>query len=247
MATNNYLHIAVNEYKTEIFRFTSIDWLLHDIVQRENTLLSPRKWDDPYENALAGNIRIKRSDGSFLPYFLRNRVYGQCWTDIQETDSFWRMYSPDKNGVRLRSTIGKLYRSLERSRVSHGNSCFIGRVQYKSETEIKRLFNDKVWVEKHFRGRGTEGHAETLLIKRNEFRPESEIRLLYLDPHNIDYGDCFAYNYMPSAVISEITFDPRMSASLYKTYKAILRYAGYSGEVNKSTLYRSPRITISIP
>jgi len=243
MTKGNYINIALNEGNTPIYRFTQIKWLLDSIMQKNNTLLSPRKWNDPFENALAREIRLSRPDGSTSPHPLRNRVYGQCWTLTPETDAFWRMYAPHGDGVRLRSTVRKVYQSLERSQDLHAISCFIGRVQYKTEKEITAS-----WANQQFVGQGTRGHVETLLLKRMEFQPESEVRLLYLDPHNTDYGDVFSYKIKPSSMILilEVTLDPRMTDSLFDTYKSILLSAGFAGEINKSTLYRAPKITLTI-
>jgi hypothetical protein len=125
-------------------------------------------------------------------------------------------------------------------------ACFIGRVEYKSGEEILALFNDKEWVIHNFRGQGTQGHVATLLLKRTEFTPEDEVRLLYLDPHNKDYGDSFTYQTEPSAFVEEVTFDPRMKDTEFCTYKSILERYGFAGEINKSGLYKAPDIEISI-
>ena len=247
MIKDNYVGIEQKDRGMPIYRFTSMKRLLESLVQKQNTLLSPRKWEDPYENALAASLRYERKDGSTVPYPLRNRVYGQCWTIVPETDAFWRMYVPPREGVRIKSTIRKLHRSLELSCSAYASmSCFIGRVQYKSEEEITSLFNDNDWVKDHFRNQGTPGHVETLLLKRTEFIPESEVRLLYLDPHNRDHGDSFSYDFDPSSTILEVTFDPRMEDTLCQTYESILKISGFTGEINKSHLYRTPKITICV-
>jgi len=108
------------------------------------------------------------------------------------------------------------------------------------------MFNDKRWVKRHFQNQGARGHLKTLLLKRVEFKPENEIRLLYFDPHNKDYGDVYHYTIDPSSTFSEITFDPRMEDTLYSTYESVLRSIGFDGEINKSHLYRAPQLTICV-
>ncbi|MFZ2445880.1 MAG: DUF2971 domain-containing protein [Syntrophobacteraceae bacterium] len=245
MMHEEYINIERNEYATAIYRFTDVKWLLDSIVGKRNTLLSPRIWEDPFENALANQFRHLRSTAL---YHFRNRVYGQCWTFQPETDAFWRAYLPQGDGVRLKSTVHKLYRSLEteisRTTLSH-MSCCIGRVHYKQEDEIISLFHDKEWVQNVFLNQGTLGHVKSLLLKRMEFEYESEVRLLYLDPHNIDHGNLFSYDIDPFSTILEVTFDPRMEDTLYHTYESILKSFGFTGEINKSRLYTAPKITIS--
>ena len=172
---------------------------------------------------------------------LRDRVYGQCWTRVEETDATWRMYVPDENGVRLKTTIRKLHQSLHRSQAAYASiSCFIGRVEYKTEDELSAQLSDRKWNNDHFLGVGSQGQAESLLFKREAFKPEQEIRLIYLDPHNIGGDDFYHYELNASAVIEQITFDPRMEDSLYDTYSSIIRKYRYSGDIGKSTLYQLP-------
>ena len=245
---DNYIRITKRERSAPVYRFTTIEQLLNMVVQKINILVAPHKWDDPFENALAKHISLLRPDGSTSHYPFRNRAYGQCWTLTKETDAFWRMYVPKGSGVRLCSTIRKLYKSLEdKCPVPYASmACFIGKVDYKSSKEITYLFNDKEWVNNNFRGQGTYGHVNTLLLKRKEFEPENEVRLLYLDPLNKDHGAFFLYLIEPSSVIEEVTFDPRMEDTQYSTYESILRNYGFAGEINKSDLYKAPDIEIRI-
>lgn len=246
--TDNYIRIIQSEQKTDIYRFTTVERLLNMVVQKTNTLVNPRKWEDPFENALAMHIRLIKPDGSTIPYPLRNRAYGQCWTLTRETDAFWRMYIPKGSGVRLRTSIRCLYKSLENNCKNPypSMSCFIGRVDYRTEEELTKCFNDKEWVNDNFHGQGTQGHVDTLLLKRKEFEPENEVRLLYLDPSNKDHGDYFPYSINPSSVITEVTFDPRMDDKLYATYESILKSLDFTGVINKSQLYKVPDINIQV-
>jgi hypothetical protein len=245
---SNYINIPLPERSAPVYRFTTIERLLDMVVQKTNTLTAPRKWDDPFENALAVYLRLRRPDGSTLAYPFRNRVYGQCWTLTKETDAAWRMYVLKDSGVRIRSTIRKLYTSLEKEcpLPFAPMAGFIGRVKYRSGEEITAFFNDEEWVNKNFRGQGTHGHVDTLLLKRTEFVLENEVRLLYLDPHNEDHGDFFPYRIDASSVIEEVTFDPRMGATQCSTYESILKKYGFAGDINKSELYKAPDIKICV-
>jgi hypothetical protein len=242
---DNYLRIERTEWKVPIYRFTSADRILSFIDKHKNTLVSPRKWKDPFENFLSRMI-LRKADGGFYKHPLRDRVYGQCWTTIEETDAAWRMYIPDGNGVRLKTRIRKLHHSLSAQQGYPMMSSYIGRVEYKTEDEISAWLSDPQWVKDHLLEVGCRGQAESLLFKRIEFEPEQEIRLIYLDPHNRGDDDFYHYEVDPSEVIEEITFDPRMEDELYETYSSIIRKLGFSGEVNKSTLYRVPVFEISV-
>ena len=237
---NNYIGISRSEWHTSIYRFTTVSRVLQLVVQCQNTLVSPRKWKDPFENILS-RLPCRKANGETFMHPLRNRVYGQCWTMIEETDATWRMYVPDENGVRLKTTIRKLHQSLHRSQDAYASiSCFIGRVEYKTEDELSAQLSDRKWNNDHFLGVGSKGQAESLLFKREAFKPEQEIRLIYLDPDNIGDNDFYHYELNASDVIEQITFDPRTEDSLYDTYSSILRKYQYSGDIGKSTLYQLP-------
>jgi len=243
---DNYLGIDRKEWSTPIYRFTLVDRLLRLIDKGENTLVSPRKWKDPFENILS-RIIFKKTDRDSFKHPLRDRVYGQCWTMTEETDASWRMYIPDGNGVRLKTTIRKLHQSITQAQDAYATmSCYIGRVEYKTGEELSAWFSDPAWVKEHLLSVGCRGQAESLLFKRKEFEPEQEIRLIYLEPHNKGDDDFYHYEVYPSVVIDEITFDPRMEDGLYETYLSIIHKLGFSGEVNKSNLYQIPFFEISV-
>ncbi|MCJ7546081.1 MAG: DUF2971 domain-containing protein [Deltaproteobacteria bacterium] len=243
---DNYLGIKRDEWNTPIFRFTTVDRILHLIAKGQSTLVSPRKWKDPFENILS-RMLFRKSDGDVFKHPLRDRVYGQCWTMTKETDAAWRMYIPAGNGVRLKTTIKKLHKSLERAQAAYVTmSCYIGRVEYKTEDELNAWFSDPQWVKEHLFSVGCRGQAESLLFKRKEFEPEQEVRLIYLEPHNMGDNDFHHYELNVSDVIEQITFDPRMEDDLYETYSSILRKLGYGGEVGKSTLYQIPKFEIPV-
>lgn len=244
---NNYLGINRNEYNTPIYRFTLVDYLLRLLNKHENTLVSPRKWKDPFEDILS-KFKFKQSNGEFYKHPFRDRVYGQCWTEHGETDAAWRMYVPNGNGVCLKTNINKLYQSLIDSKdityvKTHG---YVGRVEYKKEYELRAWFKDKEWVKDHLLNIGCPKRAESLLFKRIEFKPENEIRLIYLEPNNKIEDEIYHYKVNPSDLIDEIIFDLRMDDSLYETFILITHKLGYSGKVQKSKLYQIPDFEISI-
>jgi len=56
--------------------------------------VSPRKWDDPWENAFRQST-FRKKDGPLIKCPFRDCAYRQCWTLDQERDVFWRMYVPN--------------------------------------------------------------------------------------------------------------------------------------------------------
>jgi len=244
-AKKNYVGITPDEWGSPIYRFTTVERVLKLFNQSQNTLVSPFKWDYPFENLLA-SLTIRGNDDETYQHPNRNNVFAQCWTLTKETDATWRIYVPNGKGVRIKTTIRKLHQSLYNSQGSDAPlSCYIGRVKYKTEKDLETLFTQENWVWNNLFGSGPQGRVNSLLFKRPAFKSEKEIRLIFLD--NIIQGESYLFHYdlEPSNVIMDITFDPRMDDCLFKTYYSILRKLDYSGKIGKSTLYRTPNIEIS--
>lgn len=237
----NYIDIEQHGYEKKIFRIFSIDRLIEMFEQKKNALVKPELWDDPFENFIL-NIPVKDKTGKGSKSILRKRGYGQCWTLNVESDAMWRIYSPDKNGVKIQTTIRKLFRSLYSAQTSYASiSCYIGKVKYYSNKDIEKLISDRIAGRKQFDG--SIGQARSLLFKRWAFRHEKEIRLIFLEPHNQSNSNVYLYPCNPLTFIDRITFDSRMSQRLYEIFKKHLKGIGFQGTLVQSNLYRPPKFT----
>ena len=106
-----------------------------------------------------------------------NSVFGQCWSLLKESDAMWRIYSPEKHGVKVKTTPRKLREALA-LRVEYPEvSAFIGRVRYESGSYLRDMVTDRVRMQNKIFDTSGKGHAETLLFKRDEFAHEEEVRL----------------------------------------------------------------------
>ena len=97
---------------TPIYRIFTLERGLDAVVGKKLTLVRPRLWDDPYENALYQR-KVKTSGGEEVSIDnLRDCLYAQCWTEDGNSDALWRIYSPSKNGFRATTTVGKLLKAI---------------------------------------------------------------------------------------------------------------------------------------
>jgi Protein of unknown function (DUF2971) len=177
----------------------------------------PQDWDDPFENILlkqryhiAGtNIPLEFSR-------LLDRYVGQCWTRRHdETDATWRIYAPGKNGVRVKTTVGKLYEALQRRHgsIHQSGDFFICRVDYFSEEEIcKRARLAMEYQEPGLEESEEDPRLEFLTVKRPEFKHEAEVRVIYRLAKAATTSDRFLLLPSSTSVIEEIVIDPRTDA-----------------------------------
>ena len=223
MPYRNYLNISEAELDEPIYRIMPIVRVL-EMLQKEIIVLSkPKKWDDPFENALLA-ATVVTSRGETGDIAAKNEVYGQCWSLHHETDAMWRIYSHDKQGVKVKTKPRELFSALK----EHVNNnwelkCFIGKVSYLPLDEL----STKLSGINIFETDGT-GIAESLLYKRLEFSHENEVRLIFSGDHHECMADYHPFKIKPNEIIEEIIFDPRMDAELVLAYSKAIEGQGFS-------------------
>lgn len=142
----------------------------------------------------------------------------------------WRIYSQDKQGVKVKSSILKLVDALS-SGVNDlwKNGCFIGKVQYhEGERIIEEL--KKVNPSSH------EDIARSLLLKRTEFEHEQEVRLIL----TMGTGSTVSIDINAHELIDEIVFDPRIDRNIYEAFSKQLVSLGYKKKIRQSSMYTLP-------
>jgi hypothetical protein len=200
-------------------------------------------WDDPLENfilttaakTLAGDLRYD--------FEARNRFYGQCWSLIDESDAMWRIYSHDKMGIKVKTTIRKLIDSLQSSPDASSGECFVGKVKYLDSGALKQRLEDTSWL--HMEAISYDGQAASLLFKRLEFTHEHEVRLLFLD-HRDGGSMIFQHSVEPLELFDEIEFDPRISTEMFEVFHFYFREKIlYNKPIVQSELYKVPKLDLT--
>jgi hypothetical protein len=207
----------------------------------EPTLVKPALWDDPFENFIL-TLAIQASPNPNSYIIAKDGFYGQCWSMLKESDAMWRIYSPDKNGVKVRTTVGKLFDSLCGAQEKVEGECFIGKVSYKKDVELRKRLQNREWLSQEIIN--STSQATSLLFKRVEFEHEAEIRLLYLSPFPAT-DNLFRYSLNPLEIFDEIQFDPRLSNGVYQAYKYYLEEKiGFHNPITQSELYKVPKVKL---
>ena len=140
--------ICKDEYVYKYIPFKYLKAMLESKKLRINKIST---WEDPYENFF-----LKSDFDSFSPFYNQNipvdtqdlidRIYGQSWTSLEESDAMWRIYSNVKDldliAIRLKIKVNNLFNI-----VCTNNNCMlttnIGKVNYKTDEEIKQWLDKK--------------------------------------------------------------------------------------------------------
>ena len=233
----NYIDLEKTSKDAYIYRMFPLNRFYQLFSDNSNTLVSPKLWDDPYENYIM-QAQVAMPNGELVGYGFKDRYYGQCWTQRTYSDALWRIYSSDHRSVRVRSTIRKLAESLIAHHPDLRNSnCFIGKVKYQGNVELTDLANKVASTDNH----GAILYAKTLLRKRRAFSHEKEIRLLFNDVENVCDGEIYQYDIDPHDLIDQIMIDPRIDKEEFIDIKnAIERRTKFQGSIVRSTLYDPP-------
>lgn len=234
------------DYNIPIYRIMPFKRIVEMLKNGEVILTQTKLWDDVYENFLLksskyfDDIKINLSEHI-------DTLYGQCWSLNRETDAMWRIYSTDKLGVKIKTTIAKLTNSAlhpDNQDKFHTFSIRIGKVKYDYLKNIKKKYSNFTIVDliSFFEPM----LIESQFIKRKEFNHEREVRIIIRKtiPENKIAPKIIKLKIDPNEFIENIIFDPRLDYSDYKIYKEILEKYGFKNNIYKSKLYNFEGLTL---
>ena len=209
-----------------LYRIIRFDRLVQMLQTDEWHFAHPSSWEDPYE--------------TLIRHSLSNAMFAQCWCRKGVSDAMWRIYSPDKLGVRIRTTKQRLELALLQEASARRLGARVSTVKYLSELEyIVRTQTIDLNLKKGFTFVRASAH---LFLKRRAFEHEFETRVVVFDPAQ-------AVNAKESAIkvkldsrklIDSVLIDPRAPEPFVEAYRYFLRdHLKFLGPVKKSQLYRS--------
>lgn len=253
--------IDIENSEKNIFRVIEVSRLFDIFETNTIGLISPKKWQDPYESIFSnsyGVLKNFKTNDTLLNFKGDTKsVFGQCWTLNTESDATWKIYSPYKNKVKIKTKISKLYQIISKINDDWFRSC-IGKVKYQSEKTIRKNISKTIKILGEKLG-DIDLLTSFYLVKRKAFAYEREVRLLvdlpsapenerhYLIDGDEGYEFCSIPVKDPHDFIDEIVFDPRMPDSLVRAYTSYLKNKfKYSKKIYKSKLYVAPNIRVPV-
>jgi hypothetical protein len=247
---DNLVFLTDKDLDKPIYRIFSFQRLEEIFQERKLTLVKPKLWDDPFENFIL-NSTGRLSDGREFQIDFRDNFYGQCWSLTKESDAMWRIYSPAKDGVKVKTTIRKLFTPLFQVCGQHRNlngkvynhSLFVGKVKYANTKTLVSMLKDEELMSNKIFDQSGRGQASSFFFKRIAFRHEKEVRLIY-NSQNENQFDTFKFDINPVEIFDEIVFDPRMTETIYQEKRSEVIEWGYNKSIIQSGLYKIKTFTI---
>lgn len=149
----------------------------------------------------------------------------------------WRIYSPDRLGVRIRTTQEKLRSAIIDGIRDDGLKYRLREVEYMSQatlnTKLRELANDL-----NARFSSTRA-ADALLWKRLAFEHEKEMRLIvYREERKAVQERGIEIKVDAHTLIEDVLIDPRAPEEFVRAYQLYFRERlEFKGRVAKSQLY----------
>ena len=208
-----------------VYRYFSIESFIYLLESNNLTFTHVTEWDDPWENILSNSI-TEKNDGTFEKaiYKASDYIYGQCWTRKEESDAMWRIYSPQKTGVKIRVPLKK-FELIEGSEFLD-----IENVIYFSNMDdlVKKTNADK-------------SRFSTAKIKRDAFSHEEEIRIFthpdYLGRSIKNFEKRVNLSINIESFIDSVVIDPRAEEWVQDMIKKYCARLLPNCLVSKSDLY----------
>lgn len=231
--------IDINDNEQDIYRIFTLKRFKELVSTNRLVLVNPSKWDDPFENFFLNSNAVDSNNELISLESIANSWYGQCWTFNRESDALWRIYSPDKDGVRVKTTIKKIFSNLWDSSNDFSRLIyFIGKVTYKKRSEIEEYMKHITFTKIAMGGQNI-NFAKLLCIKRPEFSHENEVRILINDvDKRIGKNGCYSVDFDYVNVIEEVCVDPRLTEDEFKNIKNKLIVLGCTVPIIQSDLYK---------
>lgn len=233
-----YINIDQNELDKPLYRYLDFYRVVQMLQNNEIVFVRPEKWEDPFETYVI-NSQIIYDDGGKLIHSLNGVIHGICWTKNYISDALWRIYSPHKMAVRIKTTPRLLIESIESSLNKYDRSTFfIGKVEYKSQKQI--IKNAKDIASKIGGSNSDKITAKSLLLKRKSFSHEQEVRTIIFDRHSKAKNGILKLKIDAHKLIQSVLVDSRAPDEMLNVYSTYLKKElNFKGKVDKSVLYKN--------
>lgn len=230
--------IDIDDLDHKIYRIFSVSRFKELLNTKKLVLVNPEKWDDPFENFFLRANAVESSGALVSLENIAKSWYGQCWTFTEDSDALWRIYSLKKDGIRVTTTVRKLFSHIwnENDKFKSLNY-FIGSVAYKDRSEIEDFMSNTTFWDIVLGGQN-DGFAKLLCMKRNEFKHENEVRLLIHDNDKHGKDGCYEVDIEYQSIFEEICLDPRLEENEFQNLKTEIETVSGAIPITQSGLYK---------
>lgn len=179
-----------------LFRIVSLESFLQLILYHRERYVNPLSWEDTYEgcalrlthdknriidfiDALFSEYQDENDCGDIVLYnfakaeIARDFNFGQCWSLNEDSDAMWRIYSYGKHSIQIESSPESLFKCIDKQ--IDEDTALLPRIR-SVKYDVKPTDKESAYIRFYQRGMD---FSESFFHKREAFRHESEVRILY--------------------------------------------------------------------
>ena len=234
---NNVLNIS--DVDQEIFRIFRLSRFKQMLCSGELVLANPLKFDDQYENFFLRQD-VCTSDGERWSLAeLQSSWYVQCWSTKRESDALWKIFGPERDGVRVSTTVRKLFSCIWNHKDCFSSlRYFVGKVSYSSTADIESFLSRVSFTDVAMGGQ-PRNFACLLCVKREEFSHEEEVRVVIHDvEHDLGRDGLYRQQFDFNSVLESICVDSRIDEDKFRRLKDEFESMGCTVPITQSELYK---------
>jgi len=211
-----FINISEEEFKPNkppMFKVVPEEYIL-DTIGPNHALWfsSPEQWKDPMETIFLNAEYVRKGRSTGHP--LRGKVFCTCFSSERVSEPQWKMYSEGGLSICLEINKNKLLEELDAYAARTGIRIYIGKIEYVTTRDIDRDIKNIPFLgykDGVFSIDDEECQIKTLLLKRNAFLYEGEIRIFIVLPNDVDpktKGIPFNYACEANQLVNRITRCP---------------------------------------
>ena len=235
-----FVNITESDFlkKKLVYKHMSLENALKTLKTQSLWFSNPEKWKDPYEKRFL-NAKYT-SKGNEVSFLWKERLFCTCVTQTVSSEAYWNTYSHGDIGVEFRIDREVLLNELEK--YSSKYKIFIGKVEYMKTKDIKKDELKKIPFDPPITDavNTNEFAARLLLLKREAFHYEDEIRILLLKKNKSNgEGLALKYSCENTDLFKYILLDPNLKDYTYDVLKDVFisKYGFAQSRVFRSHLY----------
>lgn len=217
-----------------IYKYLTFESFVFFMETGKLPLINTTSWEDPWENELSKAYFVKYATGELEKpiYNFDSHIYGQCWTILPESDAMWRIYSPQKTGIKIAALVSSFKKIETPTRAE-----LLKIIYYSDISDLfdKRKNNEKsIFSSASYKRKPFEHEQEVrLLTHPNLFKPSQPINstVLYID---VD----------PAIFLVSVELDPRAPSWIEDLFSKYCSEKIPKVPFGKSKLYQPGQHTI---
>ena len=247
MKKEDFLGILSNKSCKPLFKHMPLVYALDSLQCHRLWFATPETWSDPFEQRFYAAQYETPCGTSVMPFPWKDKVFCSCFTTRAASEAHWNRSKTDS--VMLHFKRDELLKLL--SELPNNLTVYIGKVQYLQTKEIQTSDLSKIPFngQKPTKSNIDDYCARLLLLKRNAFMYEEEIRIMIVNKSEESVcgrkGDYFLRWNQGYELIPNVTLSPLQSDEANEKLKDFLT-KNYGVKVLISRLYKAskPRKTM---